>query len=241
MGRPAAAEVVQADAVLGQPWGVGRLIVELSDAELPQPLGADGLGLSERHQRVSFPTVRHPAFAAMAKQFLTEDTPLTRGGPVREEVGGLLRGILDRPPRTTIYFLFRGGEPLELILQARQDHALTVVPREHDKLRRRWLEAWWRQYADGARFLLEKPDYPPLVENFLLSTLGRRLNLPLPKEKQTPPASELLQQELGLLLGSQSMRIALEQDRQLGLTNLGLPADRPLPPAVAVALANCRR
>jgi hypothetical protein len=230
---PARAEVVEAEAVVGQPWGVGRVVVDLPDEELPLPLRSEGLGLRERNNRVFFPTSPLPAFAAVAKQFLGEDTPLTAGGPVREEIGGVLRGILDRPPRTTIYFLFRGDEPLDLVLEARHDHPLTVTPRERDKLHRRWSEAWWKRYSASAGLLAPKPDYPPLVENFLVTTLARQLDLRLPKAKQTKPATELAQQEIGLFLGSSSLRMALEQDRQLGLTNLSLPTDRPLPPAIA--------
>ena len=63
-----------------------------------------------------YPALDSPAFGKLMKEILDGDTPLTTGGPVREEVGGLLRGILDRPPRTTLYFLFRGAEPLELSL-----------------------------------------------------------------------------------------------------------------------------
>ena len=65
------------------------------------------------------------AAANALKELLNEDTPLTSGGPVRQQVGGILRGVLNRPPRTTMYFLFRGNAPLELVVHARQ--AISVV------------------------------------------------------------------------------------------------------------------
>ena len=165
----------------------------------------------------------------MMKELLEGGTPLTSGGPVREEVGGILRGILDRPPRTTLYFLFRGAEPLELSLEARESIPLRVVPLNDPAAHRRLLQQWWQQYAKPAGLFQPKPDYPPVVDNYLTSTLARRLNLRLPQEKQTQSAYAELRHELGLNVGTESLRMAMMQDRILGLNNLDQPADQPLP------------
>ena len=119
---------MQVEAIAGQPFGVGRITFDLPDDMLPEPLGAEGIGLSERNGRIFYPAVDSPAFGKVIKRFLDSNTPLTTGGPVREEVGGLLRGLLDRPPRTTVYFLFRGNEPLQVTLQLRKPVELTIVP-----------------------------------------------------------------------------------------------------------------
>ena len=124
---------LEIEAVAGQPFGVGRITFELPQDMLPEPLGIEGIGLGEKHGRVLYPTLDNPAFGKMMKEFLDGGTPLTSGGPVREEVGGMLRGILDRPPRTTLYFLFRGAEPLELSLEARESIPLSVVPRQQPR------------------------------------------------------------------------------------------------------------
>ncbi len=100
----ALAQQMEFEAFAGKPYGVGRIVVDLPENMLPQPLGAEGLALTERDGRVLYPVVETPAFGKIMKEVLDSDTPLTRGGPVREQVGGILRGILDRPPRTTIYF-----------------------------------------------------------------------------------------------------------------------------------------
>ncbi|MGD0901260.1 MAG: hypothetical protein ABR915_25810, partial [Thermoguttaceae bacterium] len=231
MAAPAAAAVLEADAFLGEPWGVGRLVVNLPAGQLPEPLGIEGLGLSEKNGRVLYPAIHNPAAAALLKEFVAEGSPLTSGGPVREEVGGILRGILSRPPPVTLHFLFRGSEPLELSLHARQSIPLVVRPRPNPALHRLWLEAWWRDYAAPEPFLQKKPDYPPLVETYLVNTLARRLNLRLPEHKKTGSPQEQFIRELGLTVGSESIRTALEQDRLLGLTNLHLPADQELPAA----------
>ena len=154
---------------------------------------------------------------------------------MRQEVGGILRGVLNRPPRTTLYFLFRGTGPLDLTIQARKSIPLVVQPRNNPAAHRRLLQAWWRDYAAPRRLLQQKPDFPPQVETYLVNTLARRLNLALPREKQEESGYRQFERELGALAGSEGIRTAIEQDRVLGLTNAALPADQPLPAAADVA------
>ena len=110
---------LEVEAVAGQLFGVGRITFELPQEMLPEPLGIEGVGLAEKHSRALYPALDNPAFGKVMKEILEGGTPLTSGGPVRQQVGGLLRGILDRPPRTTLYFLFRGDGPLDLTLLAK--------------------------------------------------------------------------------------------------------------------------
>ena len=174
---------MEAQAFVGEPFGVGAITLNLPAEMLPEPLGLEGVGVSEKSGRVFYPALRTPALANALKEFLGEDSPLTSGGPVRQEVGGILRGMLNRPPRTTLYFLFRGTEPLELTIQARQSIPLVVQPRNNPAAHRRLLQAWWRDYAAPRRLLQQKPDFPPQVETYLVNTLARRLNLVLPPRK----------------------------------------------------------
>jgi hypothetical protein len=224
---------VEAEAVAGEPFGVGRITFELPPNMLPEPLGVEGVGLGEKGGRAIYPALDNPALGKIFREILDGGTPLSSGGPVREQVSGILRGILDQPPRATIYFLFQGAEPLELSLEARQPLALNVVPRNDPIAHRRLLQMWWRQYARPAGLFESKPDYPPLVNNYLMATLARRLNLRLPEQQQTKPAHAELRRELGLNLGTESLRAAMMQDRILGLNNLGQPADQPLPELIS--------
>jgi hypothetical protein len=219
----------EAEAFVGQPFGVGRITFELPPNMLPTPLGIDGVGLSESRGRALYPALERPVFGKIVRGLLSSDTPLTSGGPIRQQVGGLLRGILDRPPRTTLYFLFRGDDPLDLSLQSWPPIRLRIVPRDNPLAQQRLLGLWWRQYARPAGLFEPKPDYPPVVDNYLTTTLARRLNLRLPEAKQTPLAYEELRRELGLNFGTESLQLAMEQDRMLGLNNLNEPADQPLP------------
>lgn len=228
---------IEAEAVAGEPFGVGRITFDLSPSMVSSPLGIDGILLSEKNARVLYPTLDNPAFGKLMREILDSETPLTTGGPVRREVGGILRGVLAAREaagtRTTLYFLFRGAEPLDLTLDlaltSRGPIPLTIVPRVDPIAHRRLLELWWKQYSKPANLFEPKPDYPPVVDNYLMATLARRLNLRLPEDKQTKSPYAELRKEIGFNLGTESLRMAMQQDRILGLNNLDEPADQPLP------------
>lgn len=224
---------IEVEAIAGEPFGIGRVTFELPSNMLPDPLGIEGVGLSEKHGRVLYPTLDNPAFGKVMREILDSDTPLTSGGPVRREVSGILRGVLAARDaagiRTTLYFLFRDTEPLDLTLNAREPIPLKVIPRNDPVAHPRLLELWWKQYAKPANLFEPKPDYPPIVDNYLMATLARRLNLRLPEDKQTKSPYAELRKEIGFNLGTESLRMAMQQDRILGLNNLDEPADQPLP------------
>lgn len=224
---------VDVEAIAGEPFGVGRIGFDVPEEMLPAPLGVEGLGLAEKNSRTFYPAIDSPAVGRLLRGLLDEPTPLTAGGPLREAAGGILRGVLDRPGRTTFYFLFRGSEPLDVTIQGRTSVPVQVVPvtggPAAERRRQRLLQLWWRQYARPSGLLVSKPDYPPVVETYLTSMLARRLDLRLPRAKQTPLAYETLRRELGMNLGTESLRMAMMQDRMLGLNNLNESADQPLP------------
>jgi len=246
---PVMAQVsVNAEAVSGQPFGVGRLSVSLPREMLPELLGAEGLRLDENQGRVLYPTVYAPVAGAVVKEIFSEESPLLKQRPLAREIGGLVGSLLEQSPTVTIHFLFRGDAPLELTLRGRSARRLTVTPRDEPAVHAMLLAAWWRQYTAPPGLLQGKPDYPPLVENYLTATLARRLKLELPRQEQTPAWRAQLDKELGLTLGTESIRVAVAQQRILGGSGwlgqraalpqesdiLGVrsaqpPADQPLP------------
>ncbi|MCC6124771.1 MAG: hypothetical protein IT426_07415 [Pirellulales bacterium] len=228
---PAFAQRIEVEAFVGKPFGVGRITLDLPAEMLPQPLGVEGLVLTEPAGRVLYPALESAAFGRVMREVLDAETPLTSGGPIRQQVGGILRGLADRPPRTTIFFLFRGDEPLQMTMHARSPISIPLAPRNAPRQFERLLALWWKQYAKEPKLLEQKPDYPPQVENYLMCMLATRLNLRLPESKQTKSAYSELEKELGLAAGTEALRVAMQQDRILGLHNLNEPADRPLPPA----------
>lgn len=204
----ASAQPIRAQAVLGEPFGVGRVEVELPPEVMPEPLGLSGLGLTERDGRALFPVVELR--------------------PIR----GLIRQLLERPQRVTIYFLFQGAQPLHLTVESRARQSFVVTPIAHAGLHQQALRVWWTQYTAPPRLLQPTPNCPPLVENFLQATLARRLGLPLPAPAEDQTWQTQLAHEVGLSLGTESIRLAMARDRILGQTALSEKADQPLPEAV---------
>ena len=229
----AAAEVRlrDAEAVTGGRFGVGRITLSVPRDELPEVLGVDGLGLSERSGRALYPAVYAPELTKLATEILEATPVLGQRSVVPPGVGGIIRSALDRAPRATILFLFQGEAPLELTLRARSALRLRIEPRRDADRHRELLDEWWARYTARPRLLQNEPDYPPFVENYLTTTLARRLSLNLPERKQTESWQDRLREEVGLMLGTEEIRVAMQQDRILGLNNLHLPAELPLPEA----------
>ncbi len=205
---------VSADAFTGGRFGVGRITFGLSRQMQPEVLGSEALGLDEKDGRVLYPVIQPP--------------PL----------GGLFADLLGRPHPTTVYFLFRSEGPLELTLRGRKSAKITVTPRHDPAANRQLLRQWWDRYTAPPGLLRTAPDYPPLVDNYLKSTLARRLSLKLPEKELTESWRDRLAEEVGLTLGTASIdtgpiRVAMQQDRILGLNHLDQAADRPLPEPIA--------
>jgi hypothetical protein len=228
------AQRIAVEAFAGEPFGVGRVAVRLAENAYPPLLGPSGLALTEANGRVLYPVVDTPEVGAAlldgVKGVLDQS---------RAPEGRWLRELLDGvpPPPATVYFLFRGSEPLRLTLQARRASTFTVTPRSNPGAYRGLLSHWWHEYTTRPQLLelFQSPDYPPQVETYLKSTLARRLRLPLPAGPLQRPLQEPIEPELGLFLGTESMRMALERDRVLGRTALGETADQPLPKPIEVA------
>ncbi len=227
---PAFAQSIRVDAFIGEPFGVGRLQLDLPPDAMPEPLGAEGLGLAEQDGRVLYPAVSSPGNTGAVVSELLEATPLMRGGPIRQQLGGLLRDVLNRSPKIELFFLFRGDRPLQLDVLADQPISGTVVPRHDPQAHKSMLADWWKAYSAVPSLLESKPAYPPLVENYLISMLARRLSLRLPEKRQTASWQDQLNETAGPALGVESIRMGMIQDRVLGLNHLHLLADQPLPP-----------
>ncbi len=230
----AQAQRIRAEAVPGEPFGVGRVQVFLPEQAYPKPLGPSGLALVEADGRVLYPVVDTPELGAAVLQEV-------RGvlDQARRPEGRWLSELLDSvpPPPATVYFLFRGSEPLRLTLQTRRAETFTVTPRRNPVAYRALLDHWWHEYTTRPQLLelFQSPDYPPQVENYLKSTLARRLGLPLPAGPLHRPLQEPIEPELGLFLGTESMRVAHQRGRILGRTALGETADQALPKPIDTA------
>ncbi len=224
---------IEVEAIAGEPFGVGRISIRFPREALPVVLGAKGISVWEQTDRILYPVVQTPPDNTIVKNLLLK-SPLLEGGPVRRQVAGILQGFLNQTPRTTIYFLFRGHEPLHVTLQTRDARRLQIMPRgpspAFDRVHARLLKQWWQQLnAKPGGLFQSKPDYPPLVKNYIQSMLAARLGLQLPDAGDSQDWRTQIEEHLGLFLGTESVLLAAGRDRMLGLEPTGLAADLPLP------------
>lgn len=218
---PVEAQVrLRGEAFVGEPFGVGRLEIDLPETLLPVPLGAEGLGLEEQSGRVFYPAVEAQRLPRLVRDALAG---------ARRPALRLLGQVIDRPGRVNIYFLFRGQEPLRLVLLSQRQDGLVVVPGVQGRAHRRLLAAWWKHYTAAAPFWQQRPDYPPLVENYLQAMLSHRLGLPLPRKPQADSWLDMLADELGLMAGSEAVRLAYQRQRLLGGPSEASAATLPVP------------
>jgi len=215
----AAAQVTDVEAFAGRPFGVGRITVAVQPHRRDEPfipLVDDRFALREGDRRALYPVMDRT--------------------PVKRFIRNLLE--IEGPGRVTVYFLFRGDEPLDLALFTPEPYSTTVRParvlnRRGERQRNRLLTKWWNEYTGEIRRLEKTSEYPVLVENYLAANLARRMNLRLPRRMRAEDSRGELQRAVRLMVGAESISAALQQQTLLG-DGLGGVANQPLPEPVAV-------
>lgn len=219
----AAPSRVRVEAYAGEPFGVGCVEVDLPSSLAPEPLGWSGLGIEEKHHRALYPAVESRSIGGVVQEVL---------GEVRYPAARILGGMIESHGKARVYFLFQGREPLELTVQSQTPYAARVMPMESQAGHRRLLAAWWKHYTSRPGPLQAKPDYPPILENYLRAMLARRLGLELPERRKGGTWKDELTGELSLLAGTESLRLGVERQRFLSPAASRATADQPLPQAI---------
>jgi len=199
----------RAEAALGSPFGAGRIELQLP-ANHPDALAPGALLLQDRQKRVFYPAV----FSSNSKSAVAKDI-FSR---TRRPLGQLIGNLLDDSGKFAVYFLFEGDGPLELTRGRNRLCGSTSRRRPSDGLRAsvgRLVEGLC--CADRAG---KKADYPPVVENYLQTMLSRRLGLPSPASRGADAWQGHFEQQLGLQLDTESIRVAMQQERIAGLAHV---------------------
>lgn len=210
MAQPAAAQVrMEVDAIAGQPYGVGYINLQAEPgARMGEP-GSDSLSLRDRNGRVFY-----PAYAMK---------------PVRQ----LLRNLLGAPPRRMdIFFLFQGNAPLELTLYTPAPVTRTITPRQDSGVHSQMLAAWWQEYNKTIDKTNDSGDFPPLVNQYLTSMLGRKLQMPPYVSRRGEQTSTDISQAdsvVGLLLGTETVRLHMQREMWSTSADAQEKATLPLP------------
>lgn len=208
--QPALARV-EAEALIGNPFGVCRLTISGPEA----PADAASVLLEEKNGRALYPAVTQ--------------------GVIGRLLGKLLGDAGDRPVGggVTIHFLFRGAEPLQLTVYAPQAMQFSVQPRsDNSRTFDRNMAQWWREYNAMWRQTRAGDDHPPLVPTYLTAMLSSRLGLESPLlERLTTgqSSSTATKRSLELLLGLEQLRMDTLKNTMLGRGDFAQRADLPLP------------
>ncbi|MCY2991384.1 MAG: hypothetical protein NTY19_26445 [Planctomycetota bacterium] len=205
-----------AEAIPGQPFGVGHIVIPLAAADATLASSTAGMMLTERRGRTLYPVLTTGRFRKLLGEILGNGNP----------------GV---PDSLHAWFLFTGDGPLEVTLYTPQATNFAVTPQaaRDGRAHQRLLTQWWREYNAVAREEVQQGDYPPLVQTYLTSMLSRRLGLEPPLlSRISERAPSEPQQTLELLLGLESLRLATLRRTSLGTGVTAEPADRPVPPEV---------
>lgn len=201
---------IDAEAVPGKPFGVGR--VTLGKADLRGSIDENALQISERDGRVFYPSFTYGRFGALIGEAI---------------------GIGDGSPgNVTIFFLFTGNEPLQVTVHGPDSVPFELVPlargpRDHERL----LARYWKEYHDSIQEQRKQGDFPPWVQTYLSAMLSRRLRLESPLLKEDTSADEGVQ-VLQLIGGSEQIRNSALRDTVLGRVDFDAPAEAPLPASI---------
>ena len=220
----------RAEAIPGEPLGVGRIDVRLPEDQYSPVLGIEGLAIFEQNGRILYPAIQRQEIPGVVREIPGMVTNrLPRRG---RAIGQLLGGLLDQPPTAVIYFLFRGTEPLELSIHSTRVDQVTVQTRPNGPAFERLLADWWRHYTIRPGLLDHKDDYPPVVQNYMTATVARRYGLQPPAPDRKGLLFKDIDEQVGLSLVSENVKIDFERRRILGDQSLLEPADRPLPASI---------
>lgn len=206
--RPDDPVITRIEAYAGRPYGIGKLSFRLREGD--EMIDRSGAAiLTEDRSRVLYPVMSRPAAAKFFQNLSGKQT-------------------VAPDSIHTIWFLFHGDEPLDLVLHGSNDVARKVdVELVRDRKFQRIVKQWWREYLDVAAQQRRWGDYPPFIETYLTSMLSRRLGLPLPAEKKR--FRDPLGESLSLLFDVETNLDRAIRQGMLGLADPG-PANQPVPP-----------
>lgn len=147
------------EAYVGEPFGVGRVTIDVFRGEPSIPLSDERFTVLEEAGRAMYPVLKMEPIKQLVRQLLSIETPR----------------------KVTIYYLFQGDEPFDLSVFSPVEQAVRVKPIRDVSAHHRLLDEWWSEYSDRWNRLRGNAKFPPVAENFLTATFARRLGRTLPE------------------------------------------------------------
>jgi hypothetical protein len=208
VGAAVGEAAIRVEAYRGEPFGVGRVTVDLPQDDAPS--ADDRFGLTEASGRVLYPVLeQHRQLGRIVRRFIN----------------------IELPNRATFYFLFRGDGPLELTLHTPGAQRLTILP-EHDRDDFQDLfDDWWEAVADRYEQVQRDAEYPIVVENYITANWARRLGREMPEPELALFGRDRIGGSwIAQLTANEAYQAQIERDLVLGRFGVAQPADVPLPP-----------
>jgi hypothetical protein len=216
----------------GEPFGAARVRFTVAEPS-GLPLASARFNLGGDHRRVLYPV------------FIPDAVPAGADGPVGS------------PGGFEVLFLFRGLGSFRLTALSNLDQSpyrefrAAIDPAASGQgsgggdRRRALLSRWWRHYAALLRDARVRDAYHPVIESYLAWHLPRALQLGGAADPfLEPPSADLASRPLqafgdvqdlaDLLIGSESIRVAMQRDTLLETSGDAAVADRPLPAPLAL-------
>jgi hypothetical protein len=229
---------VEIEAFAGVPFGVGRITVqsggEFKINRIPRAGGARGGRILDLAKKLIDQSGKEsPTHLQSAEMTLWEKSGRVLYPVFEKRDRPILREFVTVPASTTILFLFSGNAPLDVTVQTPEARAGQVTPQQDPNGHARLLRAWWRDYASAAEGRDVTREYPPMVEEYLVDTLARRLQLTVPKHA-TRADLGLFRSELNLLLETEAAHLEMAEAILLGgrasqAATQNLPEELPQP------------
>lgn len=210
----AGADIVRADGptdrgFVGSPFGVGTAKFKFETPVRVTP-GKRAYRLSEANGRLLY-----PSFSADGKRLLPDETRVIN--------------------TLTVQFLFTGDDPLRVNLKTDrgESHQVPITPVQDADQHKVDLDNWWDNYIKTVERLTQSRHYSSAIDRSLVTMLGKRLKQErLPKYRNPWQRFGDWNRSFGLLVGTESIRMAMQQDTLLDGVKRKEVADRPLPKAV---------
>jgi len=131
--------LAQTEAILGQPFGVGCIVLPISPGELSATRGLEDVQIYEQNNRVLYPVFE-------VREVPREVTQAFQNA--RRPIGRLVGEILDQTGTSiAVYFLFTGNTaPLNVTIVTNRSVTRTVTPVQRPARYNPLLQEWWGKY-----------------------------------------------------------------------------------------------
>jgi len=212
-------------AFVGKPFGAGMITLSLPAVEKARP-GRDraeylsSFRLTAKGGRVLYPVFESRPRSEYRRHW--SERPANQPAALASADHGIV-----------VYFLFKGGEAFDVtLIDAAGDkekvYPVRVAPADDAQAHEKLLSTYWSALKDFAQRTVWDDTHLPVAENYVLAMLSRRLKREMP-ELRSSWVGEDLNDLLGIFIGAESIKLAMQRKALLRGAKAAERPDQPLP------------